>query len=714
MFNKDAFLKTKRGLLSLALLFSYSAYSFSVIPDQMEIPDKINQRSPEQIQAIFTSLEKQYNQKTANLWKLKYQKALLLKKKDKDSFCQIMKELGESPSFPLKDLAKIQSYEICPYEKGLVFSPHSFPEWLRLRLALAFYKRRNIFNEPEQTLKVTTYLAKKSSYKELRLSYLKHALALSKEQKKDQEWEKLSQLLYKESPSLNPQPQVKDYFKVAEDFRRNRKFKKAIDFYIKVLNSPKSSFNEKHFSFNALARIYKIQRNHKKKIINSRQWSEWLLSENTEKSLKKYYKQRLELARQEWNLNENQKAIQSVTEILKDPKSESIREEALYLRGLIYTQEKQIDLSLKDWDQALQRLSKRRNKPELLEKILWKRAWLFRKQKDYKKSLKSLDFLGRVNKNPYTAYKVLFWRGKTLQDMGQKNLAKQVFKKLIRKDHFGYYALLARKTLNKKPVFQKTVKSSSEKMELLVDQKAEALIHWLILFEESQLLSNFLNTKESKILKQKKQTQKDWLKMIWLWTKAKRYLEIFQSLEKMSDSVKISFFNKYIHFLFPLDFVKEVEEASKKWDVPPALIFAVIRQESAFNVRARSQADAFGLMQLIPSTARQTARRFKIPYRNFRDLYRARKNILLGTAHLKSLLKRYDNNFISSLSAYNAGSTPLNKWRKEMNDLESLEFIENIPYEETRTYVRLLIRNYIFYHNALEAEGPWFPDWLLK
>ena len=123
-----------------------------------------------------------------------------------------------------------------------------------------------------------------------------------------------------------------------------------------------------------------------------------------------------------------------------------------------------------------------------------------------------------------------------------------------------------------------------------------------------------------------------------------------------------------------------------------------------------------GLMQLIPSTARQTARKFKIPYRHFRELYNPSKNISLGTAHFRELLDKYDNSFILSVAAYNAGRTPTDKWNNNKNpDTESLDFIENIPYQETRSYIKLIIRNYIFYHNMLDGDNePWFPEWVLQ
>ena len=708
LFAKGCFLN-----IFFLFVFSFSSHSLPVIPDEINVPKFLKKRTPDQIQAVFSSLKKQSDNKTANLWLLKYQEALLLKEKKTEIFCSLMKELSEAPAFPLKQLSLIQSYEVCPYPEDLKFQPESFPEWLRFRLAETFYKRRKLFEDKENSLSATIYLAKNSPYKDLRVSYLKHALALAKEQKKESEKKDLQELLYEEAPRYKVNPTSEDYFLVAEDLRQNRQFQKAISFYIKILNSPDSSFEEKNLSFKALSRIYKIQKNNKKRLVNFKQWSDWLLKENTEQSLKMYYKRKLELARQEWNQNQNQKAIQMITELLQESKSKVIKEKALYLRGLIYIQEKKPELSLKDFDMAVKSLLKKRGQRALLEKVLWKRALLFRNQKNYKQALYNFKILKRVSQNPYVQYKALFWKAKSLWDMGQKSLAKKFLRQLIKKDYFGYYGLLARKLLGKKPAFQREEESSNISFFSGNDNSAN-LIHWLVLFKEFELLSYFLEERESVFLETRKQTEQDWLKMISLWIKAKKYLEVFQSLEKMDEKVKKSFFDRYIYLLFPLAFSEEVEKVSQKWDISKPLIFALIRQESAFNVRARSIADAFGLMQLIPSTARRTAKQFKVPYRNFRDLYKPSKNILLGTAYLKSLLKRYNNSFVLSVAAYNAGETTVDRWNKERGDMEILDFIENIPYEETRSYVRLIIRNYLFYNSLIEEEGPWFPENLLQ
>ena len=160
--------------------------------------------------------------------------------------------------------------------------------------------------------------------------------------------------------------------------------------------------------------------------------------------------------------------------------------------------------------------------------------------------------------------------------------------------------------LNQKPSFQKN-QPSEVFPSFSLDNTTENIIHWLSLFEESELLSLFVDIHKQQFLTKKNKTKEDWLKIISLWTKTKKYLEIFQSLEAMEDNVRSNFLKKHTHLLFVLDHLEEVEKASKKWNVPKAFILAIIRQESAFNIRARSPADAFGTDAAYPLN-RQTNR----------------------------------------------------------------------------------------------------------
>ena len=682
-------------------------------PDEIALPKISRKKTAQQIHRIFLRLEKRYGNKEANLWFLRYKKALLLQKKDTKAFCQIMTQLSATPDFPLKTLALVKSYKPCAFPSEPLFDPNQVPQWLKLELAQAFYQRRKLFEHEENTLNATLYLAKNSNYKELRLSYLKHAISLVKEKgvHSNHRLSNLRQQLYQESPSRNPKIKVKDFFLVANDFKSRRHFKKAKLYYIKVLNSPHFTFKEKNLSFKALGHIYKMQKDRKRMLKNSKQRSQWLLNQGTKASLTAYAESQLELARKQWNANKNLVAIQSLNRLLQTKSAEFIREKALFLRGSIYYQENQKNKSLKDWDEAIKLLQKQKRQKKLLAKLLWKKALLFREQKKYKEAYKSLAALKKISeKAPHNYNKALFWMAKTKEDLGRNFSAKRHYKELIEKDHFGYYGLLARKNLNKKWEIDKI---SLNSLKIFNDDQQKSIIHWLNLVGESHLLSLFFKEIEPIFLNSKQISSQDWLKMIGFWTQSGKYLEVFKALSQMDDKTQKEFATKYLALFFPLDFYPEVEKTSQKLKIPKALIFAVIRQESAFDTRARSTADAFGLMQLIPRTARQMAREQKQSFKSFRELYKSSKNILLGTAYLKKLLKQNDQLYLS-IATYNAGPIAVKKWQKEFPDLSPLEFVENIGYEETRNYIRLVTRNYIIYHNLLGESENWFPEILTQ
>ena len=695
-------------------LISLSSFGLSLKSNDIILSKNIKNQSARKIHETFEKLEKTHSNSTPTLWRLKFQKSLFLKKKEQKTFCKNMKELSKIESFPLHQLALIQSYEVCPYLKTtLVFNVNAFPEWLRIRLSEAFYERGKTFKNSDYIFQSAKYLGQGASHKDLRIFYLKHAISLSKQKKEPREVAILKNLLYKEAPYLNPKPEFKNYLSIAHGYRKNRGFNKAQIFYKKILNSNQANFNQKNQSFKWLHWIYKNRKNYKKQITTSKQWSNWLLKENTVTSLKYYYNNEMNLAREYWNFNENKKALKTIDKIMGDPKSSVVADQAYWLKGLINEQEKNLKESLKNWNTSIKILKKENDNQNLLESILWKKAWLLRTQKKYIESLKILHQLRKTTLNPYTRFKILFWIGETYKDLKYSFLANRSFKKLIEEDVFGYYGLMAYYRLNNH-LNLKISKTDFKNHKGSINYNSENIVHWLLLFNESRLLSRFLDLKKDSLLISNKKIKEAWINLFYLYTMSKKYLETFQSLEKMSPKIKKYFAKNHVDLLFPLEYKDEIEKNAKKFDVPKPLIYALIRQESVFNTRARSTSDAFGLMQIIPSTARQTSSRLGLTYRGFRQLYNPTRNILLGTAHLKSLLKQYNNNFILSLAAYNAGATPVNHWQKYITYNSPLEFIENIPYEETRTYVRLLIRNYIFYNNLLEYKDSKYPTWIFK
>ncbi|MGI9548566.1 MAG: transglycosylase SLT domain-containing protein [Bdellovibrionales bacterium] len=699
----------------LLFIFSFPGMGLSLKPNDLVLPEKVESFSKEKLESTFKQLEEAHSESTPTLWRLKFQKSLLLKKQDPAAFCEGMGELAKTPSFPLHQLSLIYFYESCLdiSDPSPVFDPEAFPEWLRIRLAKSFYQRGKKFNNKDYILLSSQYLGEHAPYKDLRISYLKHALSLAKQENKVPTFEQIQELLYKEAPYLNPIPEEKDYLSVAHGYRKNRAFQRARFYYRKIIESPEATFEDKNQSFRWLHWTYKARKNYKQQVKTSKAWSDWLFQTNSQESLEYYYNNEMNLVRDYWNYDKNEKALEELDKIMKDPKASVITDRAYWLRGLINEQEKNFDESLRDWSKSISSLKRKKDKEELLEQVLWKKAWVLKNQKKYTQSLRILHEIKSMTSNPYLRYKIVFWIGEIYRNLNFKLLANKTFKQLTEEDVFGYYGLMAHHRLNQE-LNIRIKETDFQKYKDVIHYDSENIVYWLFIFNETELLKNFLNLKKDKLLTQKIKSKEDWMNLLYLYKLSKNYLASFKSIEKMQPKIKHFFLENHLDLLFPLEYRKDIEVHAQKQQIPRALVYALIRQESVFNKRARSPADAFGLMQLIPSTARQVSRQLQVHYRGFRQLYNPTRNILLGTAHLKTLLDQYDNSFILATAAYNAGSSPVDQWRKYIVYETPLEFIENIPYEETRTYVRLLIRNYIFYHNLLKDQDADYPEWIFK
>lgn len=161
--------------------------------------------------------------------------------------------------------------------------------------------------------------------------------------------------------------------------------------------------------------------------------------------------------------------------------------------------------------------------------------------------------------------------------------------------------------------------------------------------------------------------------------------------------------------LFPKKYADVIDFYSEKAKVDADFITALIRQESVFNPYSTSVAGARGLMQLMKNTAVSEAKKLKRGYlpasekkflvqaaKRVDNLYDPKISVALGVHYIDNLLERYDNTAFA-LAAYNAGPGALRKWTEKYPTEDLLYFIELIPYQETRDYVKLIIRNYFYY-----------------
>jgi soluble lytic murein transglycosylase len=143
---------------------------------------------------------------------------------------------------------------------------------------------------------------------------------------------------------------------------------------------------------------------------------------------------------------------------------------------------------------------------------------------------------------------------------------------------------------------------------------------------------------------------------------------------------------------YPLVDRDQLVKLSKAHGLDPALVAGLIRQESSFNPRAVSVANARGLMQVLPSVGQSVARSLAFPVWDGRLLLDADANLQIGTSHLEAFLKQYDG-LARALAAYNAGGSRVSRWSRKKGTEDPEVFIERIPFAETRDYVRIVQRN---------------------
>jgi len=153
--------------------------------------------------------------------------------------------------------------------------------------------------------------------------------------------------------------------------------------------------------------------------------------------------------------------------------------------------------------------------------------------------------------------------------------------------------------------------------------------------------------------------------------------------------------------------IESINALPKKYDRP--FVFAIARQESEFNYKAVSSAKAYGMMQMINGTARATARRHRIPYSRTRMTTDIDYSAKLGALHLQDLLKDFNGSYIMAAAGYNAGAHRVRQWIKaygdpRKGDISPIDWIESLPFTETRNYVQRVMENMQVYKARLNGD----------
>lgn len=161
---------------------------------------------------------------------------------------------------------------------------------------------------------------------------------------------------------------------------------------------------------------------------------------------------------------------------------------------------------------------------------------------------------------------------------------------------------------------------------------------------------------------------------------------------------------------FPMPYKNSLISQANLRGLHSSWVFAITRQESAFMADARSPVGAMGLMQLMPATAKETARRFSIPLSSPQQALVPDKNIQLGAAYLSQVHGQFNGNRVLASAAYNAGPGRVRQWLRGADHLSFDVWVENIPFDETRQYVQNVLAYAVIYGQKLGSPTP-LVDW---
>ncbi len=370
--------------------------------------------------------------------------------------------------------------------------------------------------------------------------------------------------------------------------------------------------------------------------------------------------------------------------------------ELYYLEGRIQEETQNYTEAVQGYDFALSDIQKYKLASTSFgtERLMWLKSWILYKQKNFDAAEKSLQVLNDTTNDLSEKSRAQFYRARSLKFLRRDAEAKTLLEQVAQMDFFGYYGLVSYRELGKKlPALSALKSTNSIKFDLelkaLADSDRRIYVD-LIKYRE-------FNIAEKAVALISKSKDDDVNMALYLAKKSQIYMPVFRQFARLANNEKLDLFIAYPDLIFPQPYQDQVNEMSTKTKLPSSLIYSIMKQESAFNERARSPADAFGLMQVIPGLAKQLSRKFEVPYHHQADLFDPIINIQLGSYELMEQVRKQNGQLTYVAAAYNAGPNALSSWLKNRKRDDVLEFIEEIPYDETKTYVKLIARNKLFY-----------------
>ncbi|HXY40038.1 MAG TPA: transglycosylase SLT domain-containing protein [Vicinamibacteria bacterium] len=360
-------------------------------------------------------------------------------------------------------------------------------------------------------------------------------------------------------------------------------------------------------------------------------------------------------------------------------------EEALLSLANHYQKDALDDAALPWWRRLLAEYPQGR----YVERAAWRSAWGDYRASRYQEAAELLESTARLRPPSSATAGLLYWAGRSRLAMGQTDRARQLLQETVRRYKHAYHGLRASEALAKLggagddgPVLV----ADGDRPELPLSEPRGTRVRDLLLVERLDEAAD-----ELRLLPESSQAQATLAWIDWqhgqlrpaLVTMKRAYPEwISEAGDRLPPEVW--------RIMFPLRYEPELRAAADEESVDAALLAALILQESTFDPAALSRAGARGLMQVMPATGRRLARATGHRYRRA-ALSDPHVSLDFGTHYLKQMSDRYSGSIEKVLAAYNAGPERVDAWTAERGERSAEEFIETIPFTETRSYVMLIM-----------------------
>ena len=397
-----------------------------------------------------------------------------------------------------------------------------------------------------------------------------------------------------------------------------------------------------------------------------------------------------------WNRHENAQAFEYFKQILQRYPSSAYADRANFAAGDIHEYFGRKPEAI----QLYTIVQKQFPGSSVRDDAVWRLAWLHYRSGDWQTALTTFKSLAAQARNGSYGTAALYWQARSAEKLGDADSAKQLYRQIFNGGEESYYQTLSQRALERlgEPVLETKLSKPIATAESDPAIGAEVSFHLSRARELTALGIHVLAVAE--------------LDQVTRYANPKNGLQPLLMREyfanqaygrslSLASQLPISQ-NERNYYRYPLAYWELVLQKAHERELDPHLILALIRQESLFDPRARSPATALGLMQLIPPTAARVAKQLGLPVPTQEKLFDPELNVALGTQYLKDLLQRYSNNWFKAIAAYNAGEAAVDRWEREIVTDDIEEFVERIPYIETRGYVKLVLRNHRIYKRLYE------------